>query len=226
MIEIDKLQFRYADTGFRLNIPRLSIERGEKVAIVGASGSGKTTLLNLLAGVQVAERGSIYAAGHRVDSLTDAARRRFRIANIGFVFQEFELLQYLTVRENILLPYLINRHMKPNAEVRDAANGLAASMGMADKMARTPQRLSQGERQRVAICRAMIARPKIVLADEATGSLDPNMADKMLDLLLSTVEQQGTTLLFVTHDHRLLSRFDRTIDFADFHLASAGEGVE
>ncbi|MEO8494855.1 MAG: ABC transporter ATP-binding protein [Planctomycetota bacterium] len=224
MIEISELEFQYRDAGFRLCIPRLAIRRGEKVAIVGPSGSGKTTLLMLLAGVQVADRGTIRVADTVVSSLNDAERRRFRIANVGFVFQEFELIEYLSAGENILLPYLINRHLRLDATIRDAARALAESMGLQGKLSRSPSRLSQGERQRVAICRAMIARPNVVLADEATGSLDPDTAKSMLDLLLSQAEQRDATVLFVTHDHGLLDRFDRTIDLAEFQATAAAAG--
>ncbi|MDA1050147.1 MAG: ABC transporter ATP-binding protein [Planctomycetota bacterium] len=224
MIEISDLEFQYGDAGFRLCIPRLSIGQGEKVAIVGPSGSGKTTLLMLLAGVQVASRGTIRVADSIVSSLSDADRRRFRIANIGFVFQEFELIEYLSAGENILLPYLINRYLKLDASVHEFAGDLAKSMGLSDKLARFPGRLSQGERQRVAICRAMITSPDVVLADEATGSLDPNTAKSMLDLLISRADARGATVLFVTHDHSLLDRFDRTIDLVDYHATATAAG--
>jgi putative ABC transport system ATP-binding protein len=224
MIEISNLEFQYGDAGFRLYIPQLTIERGERVAVVGPSGSGKTTLLMLLAGVHVAERGTIRIADTVVSSLRDADRRRFRIAKVGFVFQEFELIEYLSVRENILLPYLINRHLKLDAQVHDSASRLAESMGLPRALTAVPGELSQGERQRVAICRAMITRPDVVLADEPTGSLDPHTAETMLDLLFTQASERGATMLFVTHDHSLLHRFDRTIDLADFHANAVAAG--
>lgn len=214
MIEICNLEFQYGKSEFRLCVPQLSIERGEKVAIVGPSGAGKTTLLMLLAGVEVPSRGAIRVADTLVSELSDQDRRRFRVANIGFVFQEFELLEYLNVRDNILLPYLINRHLKLDASIQNYASELAGAMGLHDKLSKIPSCLSQGERQRVAICRAMLTRPDVVLADEATGSLDAVTAGMILDLLLSQVDEQGATMLFVTHDPSILGRFDRTLDLA------------
>ncbi|MBC8354064.1 MAG: ABC transporter ATP-binding protein [Planctomycetes bacterium] len=224
MIEISNLEFQYSDAGFRLRVPQLSISRGEKIAIVGPSGSGKTTLLMLVAGVQVAKGGTIRVGNTIISSLNDADRRRFRIANIGLVFQELELIEYLSVRENILLPYLINRAMRLDASATEAARDLAEALGMSDKLDRRPARLSQGERQRVAICRAMLTCPDVVLADEATGNLDSKTANAMLDLLLSQVDERGATLLFVTHDHSLLDRFDRTIDLAEFDVSALVAG--
>ena len=221
MIDISNLEFEYGDADFRLRIPQFSVAVGEKVAIVGPSGSGKTTLLMLIAGVQVAERGAIRVGDRSVAKMDDAERRSFRISNIGFVFQEFELLDYLTVRENILLPFLINDDLKIDANVQAAADQLAESMGIADKLSRHPKRLSQGERQRAAICRALITRPRVLLADEPTGSLDPVATDQIVQLLLVRASEIHATVLLVTHDHRLLGQFDRTIDLVECQAAGA-----
>ncbi|MBP87449.1 MAG: ABC transporter ATP-binding protein [Planctomycetaceae bacterium] len=220
MIEISDLEFHYGDTGFRLRIPKLSIKQGERVAIVGLSGSGKTTLLLLVAGVFLPARGSIHVGDIAVNELTDAARRSFRASNVGFVFQDFELIEYLNVRENILLPYLINGSLKHDAAGQTAASQLADVMDISDKLARRPKELSHGERQRVSICRALITAPQVLLADEPTGSLDPDTTDRILDTLVTRSEEIDSTLLFVTHDHRLLDRFDRTIDMLEFCVAS------
>ncbi len=216
MLTVKSLGFAYREGGFRLQIPQFAVAAGEKVAVIGPSGSGKTTLLNLVAGIFVPEQGTVTVADVSVDSLNDAGRRDFRISNIGFVFQDFELLDYLSVLDNILHPYRITRALKLSREVRQRARALAQQMGIADKLQRYPQELSQGERQRAAICRALLPRPQLILADEATGNLDPENKTRILDLLFESVDQHGATLLAVTHDHDLLPRFDRVVDFHDF----------
>ncbi len=148
--------------------------------------------------------------------LRDSARRDFRIANIGLVFQDFALLEYLNVLDNILLPYRINRSLRLDSPVRARAQQLATEMGLADLLLRRPTHLSHGERQRVAVCRALIANPKLVLADEPTANLDPDNASRVLDALDHFAKHQGATLVVVTHDHDVLVRFDHTIDVSSF----------
>jgi putative ABC transport system ATP-binding protein len=218
MIKIDHLRFRYPRSDFELAIESLQIERGEKVAIVGPSGSGKTTLLNLLAGISVPDSGRIQIFEDDVGSLTDARRRDFRISNIGMVFQQFELVEYLPAKDNILVPFFINSTLELSRDVRNRAEDLADSMGLRDKLQRRPGKLSQGEQQRVAICRALITEPQLILADEPTGNLDPANKTLILDILFDQVAKNGQTLVVVTHDMSLLQGFDRTIDFAQFRV--------
>ena len=220
MIEIDALEFAYPDAGFHLRIPGFSITKGEKVAVIGPSGSGKTTLLNLVAGILVPGQGRVHCAGTEVSALADAARRDFRISTIGFVFQDFELLDYLNVLDNILHPYRITRALRLTAGVRARAESLAGQLGIADKLRRGVEQLSQGEKQRVAICRALLPGPQLVLADEATGNLDPHNKGHILELLFEAVAMHEATLLAVTHDHELLPQFDRVVDFNDFRVAA------
>lgn len=214
VIRIEELDFSYGVGAFRLVIDELSVGEGESVAFIGPSGSGKTTLLHLIAGIVTPASGRIEANGVDVTSLSDAGRRDFRIRNIGLVFQEFELLEYLSVLDNILLPYRINPALELSADVPDRARELAAEMGLADKLTRFPRKLSQGERQRVAVCRAVLPEPVVLMADEPTGNLDPANKGRVLDLLFDYAERTGTTLLTVTHDHDLLPRFGRVVDFA------------
>ncbi|MHC4741318.1 MAG: ABC transporter ATP-binding protein [Planctomycetota bacterium] len=216
MINIDSIRFSYGGNGFELTIPWFAVEKGEKVAFIGPSGSGKTTLLNLIAGIICPQEGSIEVNDICVTSLGDDARRDFRITNIGFVFQDFQLLDYLNVMDNILHPYRITTALKLNKQVRHNAAELAQEMNIADKLKRRPDNLSQGEKQRAAICRALLPCPKVILADEATGNLDPANKMHILDLLFEMVERHDATLLAVTHDHELLSRFDRVVDFQNF----------
>lgn len=216
MITLDHLDFEYAQTGFRLFVESLEIAKGEKVAVVGPSGSGKTTLLNLISGILQPHSGIVTVDEVNVSSLSDAERRDFRIANVGFVFQQFELISYLNVAENIRLPYLINSSLVASSETSDRVQQLAEAVGIQDKLRRPVHQLSQGEQQRVAICRALLANPKLILADEPTGNLDPENKLRILDVLFDQVERGGQTLLAVTHDMAIVDRFDRKIDFRNF----------
>jgi len=216
MIEIQRLEFCYAAGDFRLKIPTLSVARAERVAVIGPSGSGKTTLLNLVAGILTPVAGSVFVGDQEVNYLNDAQRRDFRITNVGFVFQDFELLDYLNVLDNILHPYRITKALRLDRTVKGRAAELAKELGISDKLKRMTNNLSHGEKQRVAICRALLPNPKVILADEATGNLDPVNKTHILDLLFLSVQEHGTTLVAVTHDHELLKRFDRVIDFKDF----------
>jgi ABC-type lipoprotein export system ATPase subunit len=221
MIHIHDLGFCYREGEFRLTMPEFAVAGSEKVAVIGPSGSGKTTLLNLIAGIITPTQGNVEVADVRVSGLSDRERRDFRITNIGFVFQDFELLDYLNILDNILHPYRITGALKLDREVRTRAESLAQEMGIGDKLRRAANDLSHGEKQRAAICRALLPRPKLILADEATGNLDPVNKIRILDLLFRSVEDHDATLLAVTHDHELLDRFDRVVDFQDFH----GRGV-
>jgi len=216
MIQIDSLEFNYREGEFRLRVPEFAVSKSEKVAVIGPSGSGKTTLLNLIAGIITPVQGAINVDNVRVNELSDGGRRDFRITNLGFVFQDFELLNYLNVLDNILHPYRITGALSLDKEVRTRAETLAQEMGIGDKLNRYADDLSHGEKQRAAICRALLPQPKVILADEATGNLDPVNKTRILDLLFRSVEHHGATLLAVTHDHELLDRFDRTFDFMDF----------
>ena len=218
MIEINNLKFSYPTGNFFLQIPDFLVEKHEKVAVIGPSGTGKTTLLNLVAGIIKSTQGSIRVNETSVDRLNDAQRRQFRITHIGFVFQDFELLDYLNVLDNVLHPYRISKALHLDATVRERAGILAEAMGIGDKLKRPANDLSQGEKQRAAICRALLPQPNLILADEATGNLDPENKTRILDLLFRAVEEHDTTLLAVTHDHELLMRFDRVVDFSDFGI--------
>jgi ABC-type lipoprotein export system ATPase subunit len=193
----------------------------EKVAVIGPSGSGKTTLLKLVAGICVPDAGMITVGDDRISTFNDARRRDFRITRIGFVFQDFELLDYLNVLDNILHPYRITHALKLDQSVRQRAIGLAGELGLDGKLNRQSTDLSQGEKQRAAICRALLPRPQIILADEATGNLDPENKRHIIDLLFRAVHLHEATLLAVTHDHELLARFDRIVDFKDFQVGTS-----
>jgi putative ABC transport system ATP-binding protein len=214
---LEEVEFRYPVGDFALRVPRLDLEAGVSVAVIGPSGSGKTTLLHLIAGIAAVDSGRIVTDGVDLQQLDDAARRSFRVSRVGLVFQEFELLEYLTVRENILLPYRISPELVLDEEVRSRAASLAERVGVADKLERKARRLSQGEKQRAAVCRALIAEPRLVLADEPTGNLDPDSKQRVLDILFERAHDLNATLVVVTHDRDLVGRFDRSIDVKDFY---------
>jgi len=217
MINIQNLDFHYPSGGFSLNIHDFKIAQGERLAVIGPSGSGKTTLLNLISGIIKPDSGSIYVADTDIEKLSYAQRQDFRINNIGFVFQDFELIEYLNVMDNIIHPFRISRSLKLTQKVRHRARQLAEDIGIGDKLKRYANDLSQGEKQRVAICRALLPGPKLVFADEATGNLDPKNKTRILELLFKSVREHDATLLAVTHDHELLPSFDRVVDFMQFH---------
>ena len=216
VININDLQFQYQQGDFCLNIPHLSVKKGTKAAIIGASGCGKTTLLHLIAGIKVPDQGSIQIDLVNIAKLHERDRRQFRIKNIGFIFQDFELIDYLNVLDNILHCYRLNPALKLTKTVKENAYKLAENVGLADKLKRSINHLSQGEKQRVAICRALLTQPKLLLADEATGNLDPVNKQRIMQILFNYLEEQKATLLAVTHDHELLHLFDQIIDLKQF----------
>ena len=217
MIELRDLEFRYDQSSFALQIGQLRLETAEHAALIGPSGCGKTTLLNILAGVVLPHAGVVQVADQPVAQLADARRRDFRIRKLGLVFQNFELLDYLNVRDNILLPLRVGRGLAVTTALRQRAETLAARLDIADKLDRHPQQLSQGERQRVAVSRALLLQPSVILADEPTGNLDPANKFVVLDLLLDYARESGATLLTVTHDRELLDRFDRVVNFSELN---------
>ena len=212
MIEVSNVTFGYKVGGFRIDIPKLGVEAGEKVAVIGPSGCGKTTLLHLLAGVLVPSAGRIAVDGTDVSALSREDRQDYRALRMGMVFQEFELLAYLDVIDNVLLPYRISPVLTLDDEVRERAKALVQEVGLDGKQRRYPRHLSQGERQRIAVCRALVTRPAILLGDEPTGNLDPDNRDHIMDTLWRYSDETEAPLVVVTHDHELLGRFDRTID--------------
>ena len=216
MIEIKDLTFAYPSGEFRLHIPKMSIQKGEKVALIGPSGTGKTTLLNLLAGIMVPSQGSIQIEGLEMAGLPVEDRQDFRAVKMGLVFQEFGLLEYLNVFENICLPYRITPVLTLDDGVSERAREIAKAIGLGDKLHRYPKHLSQGERQRIEVCRSLITQPALILGDEPTGNLDPRNRDLVAEMLFDYSAKSEAPILVVTHDHELVERFDRTIDITEF----------
>ncbi len=214
-VKVNKLKFGYRVGEFQLAMDDLCVKSHERVAITGPSGSGKTTLLNLLAGILVPDSGEVEVDGTVVSALNHEDSQDFRVLRMGLVFQEFELLEYLDVLDNILLPFRISPVLNLTDPMRQRARDLCQEVGLADKLGRYPKHLSQGERQRVAVCRALVTQPAVILGDEPTGNLDPVNRDHVMDILFRYSEKTGAPLVVVTHDYELLDRFDRTVDIRE-----------
>jgi len=186
-----------------------TIAPGERWAILGPSGSGKSTLLNLISGIDLPDSGIVRIGGVEITSLSERERTLFRRAHVGFVFQFFNLLPTLTVLENLLLPLELTGPL--GAEERARAHDLLDAVGLSDRAETFPDRLSGGEQQRVAVARALVHRPGLLLADEPTGNLDQETGERVLELLEELVAAQRATLLMVTHSLQLAGRMDRVL---------------
>ena len=219
VIELERVRFRHAGRSdgapvFELRIDELRIKPGEVAACIGPSGSGKTTMLDVIAGIHRPESGRVVVAGHELNLLDHAARRGVRLREVGLVFQTLALVEYLTALENILLPYFVEPALNRDKKAEARAKDLAEQLEISSLLRRRPRQLSQGERQRVAICRALVTSPRVLLCDEPTGNLDPARKDRTIDLLLEAGKSSGAAVLMATHDHSLLPRFDTVIDMA------------
>ncbi len=212
VVKINDLNFRYDVGDFQISIDDFKVQANEKLAIVGPSGIGKTTLLNLLAGILTPGKGSIVVADYNIAELGHEDRQDYRALKMGLVFQEFELLEYLSVLDNVLLPFRVSPVLKLNNEVIDNAKKLCSEIGLGDKLNRYPGHLSQGERQRVAVCRALVTNPILLLCDEPTGNLDRVNRDHVIDMLFRYSETKAAPLIIVTHDQDLVGRFDMSFD--------------
>jgi putative ABC transport system ATP-binding protein len=198
----------------------LRIDSREFVAIVGPSGSGKTTLLGLLAGLDTPATGSVELDGQSLNDLTEDDRARFRAANIGFVFQTFQLVPTLTALENVLVPLELAGAPGSSAELEQRAHALLDRVGLGDRTGHYPQQLSGGEQQRVALARAFASEPKILFADEPTGNLDGATGGRIIDLIMRLNAENATTLVLVTHDLDLAARAGRVIRLASGRVVS------
>ena len=212
VVNISDLDFSYDVGDFHISIDNFKVQSDEKLAIVGPSGIGKTTLLNLLAGILTPGQGSIIIEDYNLAELGQEDRQDFRALKMGLVFQEFELLEYLSVLDNVLLPFRVSPVLKLNNEVIDNAKSLCEEIGLGDKLNRYPGHLSQGEKQRVAVCRALVTNPVLLLCDEPTGNLDRENRDHVIDILFRYSESNSAPLVVVTHDQELIGRFDKSFD--------------
>lgn len=203
-----------------------SVEQGEYVAIMGESGSGKTTLLNILAALDKPTSGSVILDGKDLSKIKEAQAAEFRRDNLGFVFQEFNLLDTFTIEDNIYLPLVLSG--KPHSEMKKRLEPIAAKLGIEELLKKFPYEVSGGQKQRAAVARALITDPKIILADEPTGALDSKATDELL-YLFSEINRAGQTILMVTHSVKAASRAGRVLFIKDgevFHQIYRGDNTD
>jgi putative ABC transport system ATP-binding protein len=221
-LEVSDLRFAYGPRREILRIPDLRVDAGSSVLFFGPSGSGKTTLLGLLAGVLTASSGRLIVLGHDLTQMSNAERDRFRGSHIGYIFQLFNLIPYLTVLENITLPCRLSRERHERLDgvpLERAANDVAEHLGIAPLLGERARDLSVGQQQRVAAARALIGTPEIVIADEPTSSLDFDHRGRFLDLLFASCRRSGSTVVFVSHDRTLRCWFDRCVSLPEINRA-------
>jgi putative ABC transport system ATP-binding protein len=226
LLSIDGLRFRWPraaeDT---IAIDRFEVAPGEAVFVRGPSGCGKSTLLSLMAGVLTASSGLVQLLGRDWQAMSAAQRDRLRSDHVGYIFQQFNLLPYLSVRDNVLLPCRLSaqraaRAGAAGAGVDQAVERLLEQVGLeATLWTRKADSLSVGQQQRVAAARALVGQPELVIADEPTSALDEGLRDTFMDLLLAACRRAGSSLVFVSHDARLAARFDRQIDLPALNRA-------
>ena len=226
LISLSDLGFAWPGQSELLDIQSFTLQRGESLFLKGPSGSGKTTLLGLLGGVQRAQRGSIRLLDQDLGALTAGARDRFRVDHTGYIFQQFNLLPFLSVRDNVELPCRFSRlrarrAVQRHGSVDAAAAALLEHLGLgAELLGRRADQLSIGQQQRVAAARALIGQPELVIADEPTSALDFDARESFLRLLFAECRTAGASLLFVSHDQSLAHLFDRSLSLAELNRAA------
>lgn len=214
-------RFAYGRGADVLHVPALEVARGERVFLYGPSGSGKTTLLGLLAGVLRATSGSVHVLGRDLTTMSGAERDAFRAEHVGYVFQMFNLIPYLSVRENVTLPARLHagrRARVPGGDADAEARRLTAQLGIGALLEERVTALSVGQQQRVAAARALLGSPELMIADEPTSALDADRRERFVELLFRSCADAGTTLVFVSHDRQLEPLFDRAISLAEVNL--------
>ncbi|GGE38712.1 ABC transporter ATP-binding protein [Primorskyibacter flagellatus] len=215
-LTLKDVRFRWPGrSSFGLSVPEFRLEPGASVLLLGESGSGKSTLLSLICGIVTADTGRVTVGGTDLSVLRAGARDRFRAERIGVIFQQFNLLPYASVSDNILLPLRFAPDRRKRATPDEAAS-LCRALGLPEGItAATAGRLSVGQQQRVAVARALIGQPPLIVADEPTSALDAATQDAFLGLLFDRIAATGSSLLMVSHDERLGARFDRVVHLSD-----------
>ena len=221
IIKTNQLTKIYSDNGLKVvavNNVDISIKQGEFTAIVGPSGSGKTTLLNMIGGLDNITQGSVEISGTNISSLSENELIDFRLQNIGFVFQAYNLIPVLTAKENVAFIMLLQGVSEKERQLRSEA--LLKEVGLEDKFDVRPNQLSGGQQQRVAVARALASKPSIILADEPTANLDSSSTTNLLNIMAEMNEKENVTFLFSTHDQRVIDRAKRIITIEDGKIIS------
>jgi len=222
ILACDGVHKHFVEAGQRLEVlcgVELQVQAGETLAIIGASGSGKTTLLQILGGLDLPTRGTVRLMGQAFAELSDAARGDLRNRALGFVYQFHHLLPEFSALENVAMPLLVRR--TPVADARRDAQWFLERVGLGQRLTHRPSQLSGGERQRAAVARALVTRPKLVLADEPTGNLDGRNAEGVLELMLELNRELGTSLVLVTHSSEIAARMQRVLTLQDGQLVES-----
>lgn len=231
IIELHDLRFAWPKQDLLLDIAEFTVQPQQRVFLKGPSGSGKTTLLGLLGGVQLPQSGCIKLLGQDLSQLSASARDRLRVDHSGFIFQQFNLLPFLSVLDNVVLPCQFSKLRKQRASIRHgsieaAAQALLQQLGLARQLhSKQAGELSIGQQQRVAAARALIGQPELVIADEPTSALDADSREAFLQLLFSECAAADASLLFVSHDQSLAALFDRSIDLSQLNRAMREQEV-
>ena len=215
---LDKVYNELAVPVHAVNNVNLTIAQGEFTAVVGPSGSGKTTLLNIIGGLDHPTSGTVKIEGLDISNLSSNKLIDFRLHNIGFIFQAYNLIPVLTAKENVEFIMLLQGEPKKERDVR--VKELMAAVGLSDKMDNRPSELSGGQQQRVAVARALASKPKFILADEPTANLDSHSAENLLDIMLQLNKEENITFIFSTHDQRVINRARRVITLTDGAIVS------
>lgn len=223
-IQLENILFKYSGASkYTLDIPDFTLAKNKKAFLFGPSGCGKTTLLETLAGVLVPESGAVNICGSELQKMSAGRRDHFRAAKMGYIFQSFNLIPYLTVYENITLPLSLSPERRNNVPLHEE-NKIVLSMceklGLVDYLNRSVTELSVGQQQRVAAARALLGKPELILADEPTSALDYDHREKFIKLLFEMCDQSQTALLFVSHDRTLEKLFDQSISLVEINKAS------
>ena len=233
VLELKDVCFRWPNQDrATIDLPELKIDQGERIFLQGPSGSGKSTLLSLVGGILVAESGSLRVLGEELKGLSRARRDAFRVTHLGFIYQLFNLLPYLSLEENVLLPLRFSKKRaqragRNQAEQLEEAQRLLTALGLSDplKEGRPGVELSVGQQQRVSAARALIGRPELVIADEPTSALDADFREVFLNLLFAECDKAGSALLFVSHDSELSRFFGRSLSLPQINRVSSLEAA-
>lgn len=222
LVKLENIQYSWNSTSsLVLHIPKFQIQPGQKIFLYGPSGSGKSTLLNLIAGVLNSQQGAISVLGQDLSQMSASEKDLFRGDHMGFIFQQFNLIPYLTAYENIILPLNFSKRRASKVpDIKKTVQALASRLDIQNELYKKPSQMSVGQQQRIAAARSLIGAPELIIADEPTSSLDQERRDQFLELLISEAQRTNASVLFVSHDKTLQKHFDTILDIKELNQAS------